>query len=185
MNTPKRLLTTVLILALGLGIWGVAVTMKTAEFKAGDSLSAEGLNKLLNDNFANLQQAIASLEGKVNDLEGEVAALEAGKLDALSSRLPLVSGSIQERGVPVADTGTGSFTVSKSATGTYDIAIPALGEAGYNSDNFITLLQPYGGTSARRAAQFSADGKNLRVRVFDLDGNLRDTPFHFVVYPKP
>lgn len=189
MKIPKRLLTTVLTLALGLGIWGVAVNFKTAECKAGDSLSAEGLNTLFNDNFERLEQATTSLEAKVDDLKAEVAALEAGKLDALSSRLPLAFGSVSGAGAAIENIGTGNFTVVKGSAGMYDIKTPELGEAGYNSNDFITLLQPYSGDGQTRPAVFSGqtiDGVgHLRVRTFNATEGLLDTPFHFIVHPKP
>jgi hypothetical protein len=74
MKPSKRLLTTVLTLALGLGVWSLAVSFTNSNFGAGDMLSAAELNNLLNGNFDKAETAIG-------DLEADVAALETAKFD--------------------------------------------------------------------------------------------------------
>jgi hypothetical protein len=61
MKPSKRFLTTVLTLALGLGVWSMAVSFSSSGFSAGDTLSAADLNDLLNGNFDKAETAIDEL----------------------------------------------------------------------------------------------------------------------------
>jgi hypothetical protein len=86
MTPSKRLLTIVLTLALGFGVWTLAVTFQTADFASGDVLSASELNTLLNDNF---DEAANAIDGKLDTTGGTItgrtdieAEAESGDLES-------------------------------------------------------------------------------------------------------
>ena len=58
MSPPVRLLTVILSLALGLGVWAASFSYQAATFADGEVLSAAALNDLLNDNFQAASDAV-------------------------------------------------------------------------------------------------------------------------------
>ena len=68
MNRPKSLLTTVLVLALGLGVWTLAVTFTPANFEDGEVVSASELNDVINSNFDAAKEAIDGLDAFTENL---------------------------------------------------------------------------------------------------------------------
>lgn len=78
MTPKKRILSVVLTLALGLGVWTLAFTYQTADFAEGDVLSASELNTLLNDNFQAASDAVDDLDAAKVDRDGDAMT---GRLD--------------------------------------------------------------------------------------------------------
>jgi hypothetical protein len=76
------------------------------------------------------------------------------------------------------NSGTNNFSVSSSATGQYEIAIT--GET-YTNTGYITNVTPVGGANFRVATS-GAGGGSIVIRIFDINGTLVNTAFHFVVY---
>jgi hypothetical protein len=100
MKSSKRLLTTVLTLALGLGVWGMAVSFTSSGFQAGDTLSAADLNDLLNDNFEAAETAIG-------DLESSVTGLENDKLDKNSTDNLIIKVNNADPALSLKNNGSG------------------------------------------------------------------------------
>lgn len=67
MIPKKRLVTVILTLALGLGVWTLAFTFQSATFADGDVLSASELNSLLNDNFQGASDAVDEKVDRAGD----------------------------------------------------------------------------------------------------------------------
>ena len=77
----KIIYATTISAALAFGIWTLAaVNFQQATFSPGDTLSANQLNQLLNDNFAEAQTVINELETRINELEGEVDGTGTGEI---------------------------------------------------------------------------------------------------------
>lgn len=80
MKPRKRLLTVVLTLALGLGVWTLAISLTAAGFSDGDILSADDLNTLLNGNY----DAITAEFNKFDSTGGRVTGRTDIVGDAIS-----------------------------------------------------------------------------------------------------
>ena len=90
--------------------------------------------------------------------------------------VPVCYGSVAAAGT--INSGSSNFSVVNSATGQYDITIT--GE-NYLSSNFATSISVISGTTFRIATT-GASGGDLIVRVFDINGTLVNSSFHFIVF---
>ena len=135
-SLPKRFLAVVLTLALGLGVWTIAaVSFQQSDFSAGDVLSADELNNLLNDNFDAAADAInenadditaldgqvssnetdiSNLDGRVSDNEADIGDLQNNKVDrdgdSMSGALTIAAGDATA--LDVTSNGSDEPTVS-------------------------------------------------------------------------
>lgn len=105
-------------------------------------------------------------------LQGELQRPATGT----ANLLPICYGSVALAGT--VSSGTGNFTVAKTATGQYELTID--GES-YNNTAFSTTVTVVGGAAMRIATTGAGSGK-LVVRIFDANGALVDASFHFMVY---
>ena len=121
-SLPKRFLAVVLTLALGLGVWTIAaVSFQQSDFSAGDVLSADELNNLLNDNFDAAADAInenaddiTALDSRVSDNEADIGDLQNNKVDrdgdSMSGALTIAAGDATA--LDVTSNGSDEPTVS-------------------------------------------------------------------------
>ena len=105
-------------------------------------------------------------------LTGEVNRISTGT----SNLLPIAYGSISSTGS--INAGSGNFSVSKSGTGIFFIAIT--GEA-YNYQTHIAVVTAVGSLSPIIVTTGSSGG-SLQINTFLTSGATIDTNFHFVVY---
>ena len=168
MRTRKTLLAAALMLALALGVWGVAVSFTAFNFSDGDTLSAAAMNDALNTNFSAAEAAITALEARV-------AALEEANVS-----LPIAYGFVAVGGTVVH--GTGNFdVVYESASNRYRITIE---DVSYFINNYYTVASA-GGTDSNIVTTSSLGG-DLMVYVHDEDGNPdASAAFNFVTFKKP
>ena len=87
MQPQKRVLTVVLALALGLGVWAASFSYQAATFADGEILSAAALNDLLNDNF---QAASDAVDERVHK-DGDTMS---GPLVITADAIPLSQGAL-------------------------------------------------------------------------------------------
>lgn len=136
MKRRVTLRTIALTAALGLGVWTLAFTFTNASFSDGDILSAEALNSLLNDNFA--------------EAKSELERLEDTKLTVSNSGQ--VSRTISFRA------NSGSAAVSIKNTGSGHL-LQALGSSGFgtaitnNGDILLGPLTAEGNETIRISAE--------------------------------
>lgn len=97
MKLPKRLLMIVLTFALGLGVWTIAVTFTptTSDFQAGETLSADDLNSLLNDNFNAVSDAFDDVDNELSGLDDRVSD-NADDISDLDGRVSTNEGDISD-----------------------------------------------------------------------------------------
>lgn len=146
MTSNKRLLTVVLTLALGLGVWTLAFTFQSATFADGDVLSANELNALLNDNF---QAASDAVDEKVD---------RAG--DAMTGPLDIAADAT------TSDDSTAFRVENTAATGTAAVF------AANSSESAVGILQEGDGPVLTLKTSGTGPlivGNNLLV---DADGNI-------------
>ena len=88
--------------------------------------------------------------------------------------LPIAFGNISPGGG--INSGSGNFTVTRTAAGTYNIDIP---DHAYSFSTFSTVITAVGGPLVAGTDSFSG---NLIVRLYNLSGVLTDGTFQFVIY---
>jgi hypothetical protein len=113
-----------------------------------------------------------SISGLLN-VSGEVNRTSTGT----ANMVPIAYGNVSSTGV--VNTGSDNFTVSKTSTGYYYIAIT--GEA-YYLQNYITVITPTAIVPIISTASSGVD--QLLVRIYNLSGVATDGAFNFVVYKK-
>lgn len=142
MNNRKRFRVVVFTLALGFGVWTVAVTFTSATFQDGDVLSADELNAIINDNFAaaqtgleDLQAAAADLEAMTADLETAAAQLEAEKFSRSGGT---IEGNVEVRQAAAAETAltldAAAGTVTNAAGSGLPVAFGFVAQQGWETD---------------------------------------------------
>ena len=97
--------------------------------------------------------------------------------------IPIAYGVVSYDGT-IKDSGTGNWSVSKTATGKYDITIT--GE-NYSSNTYMTQITPrylstLTGSDHVRIASFGDYNNKLRVYIKDATGTFENTTFHFIIY---
>lgn len=144
MKLRKLFLTFAFTGALGLGVWGLAVTFTAFGFADGDTLSATELNDLLNNNFTAAEDAINDLDGAVDDLDVAVDNLEV----AVDNKFDKSGGSITGRTAisgPASSPGTGtaSSVLYVNNTNT-DSGSAAVFQSGNDSNNGAVSVKQQG-----------------------------------------
>jgi len=91
-----------------------------------------------------------------------------------SNLLPIAFGNISSGGA--INSGSTNFTVTRTATGIYNIDIV---NQSFSFSTYSTVITPVGGPLI--AGTDSASG-NLLVRLYNLSGTLTDATFSFVIY---
>ncbi len=122
-------------------------------------------------------------------------AVEGGNLDVYNgSKLTnnLVSGDadmkayvyglVYYNGNTDGNRSSAGFTVSKTATGTYEVTLTH-----YSGQYYIVSATAEiggGGTPVFATTDYSSTGGKFIIRTYDTNGNLIDNSFHFVVFKK-
>ncbi len=114
----------------------------------------------------------ASISGNTN-ITGEVNRTATGA----ANLVPIAYGSIALDGT--INTGTGNFTVTKPATGQYEIVLTGIS---YITSGFITNVTVRAADGTVRIPVTTSINGDLVIRIYDLTNTKRDTDFHFVVY---
>lgn len=107
MRRRRTLRTIALTAALGLGVWTLAFTFTTASFNDGDILSAEALNSLLNDNFAETKTELERLE------DTKLTVSNSGQV----SRTISFRANSSSAAVSIKNSGTGHLLQALGGTG--------------------------------------------------------------------
>jgi len=146
MRSTKRILTIVLTIALGLGVWTLAFTYTAADFSDGDVLSAAELNNLLNDNFDAAATAVGDLDARVGTVETDVSDLQTevdGKVDQAGDAM---SGQLRIEGdaAEVGDfTPDALFYAENQRTGA-EPGLTALFEGNTDDDDGVVSIKNTG-----------------------------------------
>jgi len=102
--------------------------------------------------------------------------------NAVGSGLPVVYGSVLSTGIRLSGSSTTNFTVTRTATGIYQITL--LGFS-FDNTNATTIVTPRSDAALRSATVFSRSvgGQTvLEIRTYNQAGTLVNTPFGFVTF---
>lgn len=157
MKSRKRLLTIALTAALGLGVWTLAVSFTHFSFSDGDTLSAQELNDLLNDNFDAAADAITANETAIKENATATATKVNKAGDSMTGRLRIDTTS-SDATLYLKNRGTGPILQALSGTG-YGASITNAGDI---------HLGPFSGTSADPTIRLEAETGDIM-----LDGTIR------------
>lgn len=159
MNRNKKLLTTVFVLALGLGIWALAVVDfadVASSFAKGEVVSAESFNDLfeaINSNFGAAKTAIEQNEADI------------GTLQTFDATLSSTSCEADEAMQTVGEGGTVTCATLSAGGG---LTLPFEGDANSNDTAFAVSNIGSGG-----AASFSVnDADNLMPALSVTNNNI-------------
>lgn len=162
----------------GVGVWGRAIgTGGTATGVFGETLSANGTAlAATNSGSGNTMTAGTSTDSLKT--VGDLPRHDYG--DTVAAMVPVAYGfAAGATGLPF-HIGSGNWTGSKPATGTYDIDISGITlSAGF----FVVVATAFDGNGQEVVAQGSPASGDVRLVVRDVVANaVEDSDFQFVVY---
>lgn len=112
-----------------------------------------------------------STTGDINMTTGEINRSST----STANLVPICYGSITTP--TTINSGTGNFTIAKTATGVYQITITS---ESYSNTGYTSVVSPV--NSAAIIVTTNAAANKLQVNTFNAAGTATDTDFHFTVY---